>query len=80
MNWFSGCLGFFGWFFLKINDSVEHFAYICSKALVKIKFSTWGPIKFLYVYLNNKELLISGVTCGQELFFQTDNTTNEMLD
>lgn len=50
-------------FFRKINDSGEHVTYICSKAFVKIKISIWAPIKFLYVYLENKELLISGVTC-----------------
>lgn len=42
---------------------MKHFVYTRSKAFVKVKFSIWAPIKFLYVCLKNKELLIPGVTC-----------------
>lgn len=57
--------------------TVEHFTYICSKAFVKIKFSVWPPIKFLYVYLKNKELLISSYM-SNELFYMGKNCFSKL--
>lgn len=42
---------------------MKHFIYALSEAFVKVKFSIWAPIKFLYVYLKNQEQLIPGVRC-----------------
>lgn len=55
------------------------------KAFVKVTFSIWAPMKFLYVYLKNKEQLTPGVTCEtnymrKNWFFQAANTRKEMPD
>lgn len=57
------CVSLFIFIFKKINDNVKHFICTRSKAFVKVKFSIWAPIKFLYVCLRNIEQLILEVAC-----------------